>query len=142
MLPQQRYCLYDVICVSVPDADLLPMTTTKRHSSARGEAPMYSLSSLPTPPTFPAALAKNTAVAPETGASYLLSPPRAEKTAMAPETQIDAPDLSSPVIPSSPDREHSSCESTAVCSVAITTTPPAPTALQSDSEPSELFRRG
>ena len=57
---------------------------------------------------------------------------------MAPETPTVAPDLLRPVTPASPDKEHSSCESTAMCNAAITITPPAPPALQSDSEPSEL----
>ena len=107
------------------------------HANDGDEAPKYSTSSSPKPSTFPADLAKNTAIPPETGAPDLLSAPHAKKTSMAPETHTGAPDLSTPVAPSPPDKEHTSCESTSMCSTSIKSAPSVPPALQSNSERSE-----
>ena len=55
---------------------------------------------------------------------------------MTPETETGALDLSSPVVSSPLDKEHSSCECTTICSTS--TSRPAPPALQFGCEYSEL----
>ncbi|CAM9514987.1 unnamed protein product, partial [Laminaria digitata] len=91
----------------------------------------------PNPPTFSPTVPQKTAMAPETDAPDLCCVPLAKKTAMAPETSTGAaPDLSSVAVPSLSDEEHSSNESTAICSTP--SLPSAASAPQSDSERSEV----